>query len=216
LNGGLMRTGEYMNVPTQYWIPRIQVMFKAENPNVVARRIAEAHKRRALTEALLRYNLYVDCMPTDGLGELDPSSMKRMIRISKHDTPVLKHKKGLDDVLSSLEKEVNMDYLRSMNVIIIERVVKENPQLFRFITLPGKEERLTPYRATVEIPKFDFDKKFDEFAFHSLLTRAEAIQAVCKTQYECMEVRNKSLFQVPLTKHMRIEEFEQTQAQATL
>ena len=45
------------------WLSRIHVMFKAENPKLFAQRVAAAHQLRKSTEAVLRYNLYVDSMP---------------------------------------------------------------------------------------------------------------------------------------------------------
>ena len=66
-----------------------------------------------------------------------------------------------------------------------------------------------------EIPEYPFDEQYDNFAFNSLLTREEAIQAIGKVGTECNDVAAKSLFHVPTTKHMRLEEFEQTQSQAT-
>lgn len=65
------------------------------------------------------------------------------------------------------------------------------------------------------MPKYDWDTKFEEFAFFSLLTKPEVVQALCKSEFECLEARNKQMFHVPLAKHMRLEEFEQTQSQAT-
>jgi len=58
-------------------------MFRAEDPRLFAERVAEAFVTRRLTEALLRYHLYVDCMPMDGIGELDQASLKRMIDWAK-------------------------------------------------------------------------------------------------------------------------------------
>lgn len=62
------------------WIPRIRLMFCAEDPTVFADRVAYAYNLRLKTEALLRYHLYVDCMPVDGLTELDTCSLDRMVR----------------------------------------------------------------------------------------------------------------------------------------
>lgn len=47
-----------------------QVCFSAEDPAQFARRHAEAHRSRARAESLLRYNLYVDSMPTDDIPPL--------------------------------------------------------------------------------------------------------------------------------------------------
>ena len=67
----------------QYWIPRVRLMFRAEDPRLFAERVAEAFFSRRLTEALLRYHLYVDCMPMDGVGELDQGSLKRVTELAK-------------------------------------------------------------------------------------------------------------------------------------
>lgn len=66
-----------------------------------------------------------------------------------------------------------------------------------------------------DVPQYPFDEQYDKFAFNSLLTRHEAIQAIGKVGTECNEVAAKSLFHVPTAKHMRLEEFEQTQSSAT-
>ena len=44
-----------------------------------AERVAEAFDSRRVCEAELRYHLYVDCMPMDGVGELDQASLRRML-----------------------------------------------------------------------------------------------------------------------------------------
>jgi len=53
-------------------------MFRAEDPRLFAERVADAFTSRRLTEALLRYYLYVDCMPMEGVGELDQTSAKKI------------------------------------------------------------------------------------------------------------------------------------------
>ena len=72
-----------MSLATQYWIPRIRIMFLAEDPQNFTKRVADAFVNRRHTESLLRYNFYVDCMPMDGVGELDQASLKRMIEWAK-------------------------------------------------------------------------------------------------------------------------------------
>ncbi len=82
-----------MNLPTQYWIPRIRIMFAAEDPAKYVRRVAEAFHARKYTEALLRYNLYVDNMPMEGVGELDSASMKRITEWAKGPSNLSKDKR---------------------------------------------------------------------------------------------------------------------------
>ena len=58
-------------------------MFLAEDPGVFVQRMAEAFDARKRCESELRYHLYIDCMPMDGVGELDQASLKRMIDWAK-------------------------------------------------------------------------------------------------------------------------------------
>jgi dynein heavy chain len=46
------------------------VCFSAEDPEMYAGRFAAAQAGRAAAEAALRYNLYVDCMPTEDIPVL--------------------------------------------------------------------------------------------------------------------------------------------------
>lgn len=43
--------------------------------------------------------------------------------------------------MACLEKEVRLDYERTMNRIIFDKVVTSKPQTFYYITLPDKEEK---------------------------------------------------------------------------
>lgn len=45
------------------WIPRIRLLFIAEDPRVFVERIKFALRWRESTEALILYHLSVDCMP---------------------------------------------------------------------------------------------------------------------------------------------------------
>lgn len=46
-------------------VPRVHLLFAAENPERFVERIKRAYAARKEAEAQLRYNLVVDCMPTD-------------------------------------------------------------------------------------------------------------------------------------------------------
>lgn len=83
---------------------------------------------------------------------------------------------------------------------------------FSFSLLKSTNEQLGYYP---EVPECSFDEKFDQFAFGSLLTRREVILAMNKVRAECNKVATLCLFQIPVTKSMRLEEFEQTQSQAS-
>ena len=66
-----------------------------------------------------------------------------------------------------------------------------------------------------DVPRYNFEDKFKKFSFRSLLTLGEVIQSLIKVRTECNKVCAMSLFQAPITKSMRLEEFEQAQGQAS-
>jgi dynein heavy chain len=65
--------------PNQYWIPRIQLQFLAEDPRNFADRIEAAFYERKIIENFLRYQFYVDSMPIEGVIDLDQVSFRRSL-----------------------------------------------------------------------------------------------------------------------------------------
>ncbi len=57
---------------------------------------------------------------------------------------------SLDDYLQVLEKEVNIDFCRSMNRIIFDKTVDDDPETFAFVTKPELKLEVTPERGTCE------------------------------------------------------------------
>ncbi|XP_059176982.1 dynein axonemal heavy chain 1-like [Physella acuta] len=215
LNTGIITNGQRVALPGQWWVPRIRLMFRAEDPRIFADRLASAFKARKICESELRYNLYIDCMPMDGVGELDQASLKRMIEWA-HSAPGIDKNKNLEDYTQVLEKEVNIDFCRSMNRIIFEKTVKDDPITFAFVSVPPSNDKQVPHTGChPDVPKYPFDEQYDSFAFNSLLTLPESIQAMGKVRTECNRVSCTSLFHIPTTKPMKLEEFEQTQSQMT-
>ena len=72
----------------QFWIPRIQIQFIAEDPRVFAQRVKFAFDERKRTETYLRYQFYVDSMPNEGVIELDQASFKRMLEWTKNSSGI--------------------------------------------------------------------------------------------------------------------------------
>lgn len=48
------------------------------------------------------------------------------------------------DQISTLEKEVKLDYKHTMNMISFDRVVASKPEMFSFVTLPDKVQKEAP------------------------------------------------------------------------
>ncbi|XP_050760847.1 dynein axonemal heavy chain 1 [Gymnogyps californianus] len=212
LNGGITPEGRAPLLSCQYWVPRVCLLFLAEDPQVFAQRVVSANSLRKKTQALLLYHLYVDCMPTDGLNSISEKSLGKMKLLAMH-TPKLKKEKRVLDHMCCLEKEVRLDYERTMNRISFDRVVTSKPQTFSYVTLPDKEEKKVPEKGLIWIPDYPFDERQANFNFVSLLTRPEVILLLTQVQDECNKAATMSLFNSTLAKHVCLEEFEQIQTQ---
>ena len=53
---------------------------------------------------------------------------------------------NIDDYMQVLEREVNIDFCRSMNRIIFDKTVKEDPKTFAFVKVPATVAKTTPAR----------------------------------------------------------------------
>uniref|UniRef100_A0A8C9M054 Dynein axonemal heavy chain 1 n=1 Tax=Piliocolobus tephrosceles TaxID=591936 RepID=A0A8C9M054_9PRIM len=212
LNAGVTPEGRPPLQVCQYWVPRIQLLFCAEDPYVFAQRVVQANALRKNTEALLLYNLYVDCMPSDGQRVISEQSLSK-IKQWALSTPRMRKGPSVLEHLSGLAREVSLDYERSMNKINFDHIVSSKPETFSYVTLPKKEEEQVPEQGLVSVPKYHFREQKEDFTFVSLLTRPEVITALSKVRAECNKVTTMSLFHSSLSKYSRLEEFEQIQSQ---
>uniref|UniRef100_A0A3Q1BMP6 Uncharacterized protein n=1 Tax=Amphiprion ocellaris TaxID=80972 RepID=A0A3Q1BMP6_AMPOC len=125
---------------SKYWVPRIRLLFSAEDPLVFVERIQFALRYRENTEALIFYQLSVDCMPIwPGAPSLSTVSLEHMKRLALS-APGLSLEKCIED----LEKEIKLEYDRTMNSMIFEKVVMSHPEEFPHITLPQKDSECVP------------------------------------------------------------------------
>ncbi|KAM4613811.1 dynein axonemal heavy chain 1 [Polymixia lowei] len=214
LNRGHRKEGGVtpMLTDTQYWVPRIRLLFSAEDPRVFAQRVQFAQRWRENTEALRLYRLSEDCRPVwSGMPSLHTQSIQR-IKGHVLSTPGLRLK-ILQECVAHLEKEIKLEYDRTMNCIMFDKVVMTHPEQFSHITLPQKQPEPVPQRGLVSVPKYPFEKNRAAFAFSSLLTKPEVICALSKVRAECNRVAAMSLFHVTFTKPLRLGEFELAQSQ---
>ncbi|KAJ0023918.1 hypothetical protein NQD34_003817, partial [Periophthalmus magnuspinnatus] len=125
----------------RYWVPRIRVLFKAEDPRIFVQRIKNAKDLRDNTEALLLYNLCVDCMPICEGTSLDSCSLQRIKKYALT-TPGLRLN-SLGDCVKRLEEQIQLDYSRTMNRMTFDYVVKnQSVQVLSHIIIPKKEQPL--------------------------------------------------------------------------
>ena len=56
---------------------------------------------------------------------------------------------SLEDYIQVLEKEVNIDFCWSMNRIIFDKTVEDDPVTFAFVTKPEKEDEVVPVKGKI-------------------------------------------------------------------
>jgi dynein heavy chain len=77
---------------------------------------------------------------------------------------------------------------------------------------PPPPPKACPYFGQVPIPKHEFPESFSNFCFNSLFIRNEVIRAMVQIREDCNNVmRDNRIFNVKLSKTMRVEEFKQHQ-----
>eukprot|EP00912_Choanoflagellata_sp_UC4_P002384 UC4_evm1s1504 len=193
-------------IASTLFLPRLYVMFLAEDPANFAARVASAYNFRDETESELRYHLYLDCMPTDEIAEIDRESMNRILGSSMN--TVARQKAGSNDnILRSLLKEANSDHARTMNKIVFDKVVSETPDAYVGITIPPVKKEETPYLGTMHIPEYNFIGQYSNFQHDAFATSGDIIRAICGVRSECDKVSLKRLYRTSFVAPVKLEDF---------
>ena len=66
-----------------------------------------------------------------------------------------------------------------------------------------------------DVPPFPIERVRERLGFLCLLTSPEAIKVMEHVRVECEKVCGMTLFHTGVSKHLKLEEFEQTQQQAS-
>lgn len=125
---------------------------------------------------------------------------------------------GIDT--TSILQEVNLDFGRTMNWIIIDKTMEKTQDKLKDIiqanlTLPPKAPgRAVPQFGMVPIPAHDFPEQFSNFCFNSLFIKEEVIRAMVDIRAECNTLlQDNRIYDVSIKgKTLRVEEFKQIQA----
>eukprot|EP00762_Andalucia_godoyi_P002130 ANDGO_02526.mRNA.1 Dynein-1-beta heavy chain len=193
-------------------VPRINCYFKTEDPARFADRVAFAHHARAQAEAVLRYNLYIDNMPTDDIPPMPERQIASVLRLSFNTQRLVAAQPRLN--IQELVDESSVEYCRAMNRIVFEESIHDPAQqdLFASLQLPEKEAQPpVPDYGLLPIPPHDFVDHFKSFSFSTYLV-PEVIKALQAVRSECLRIAHERLYQIEFTKTLRIDEYEQLQS----
>ncbi|CAG5113648.1 Oidioi.mRNA.OKI2018_I69.chr2.g7738.t1.cds [Oikopleura dioica] len=183
----------------QVELPRILVLFHAENPMHFVNRLVEAYHAREKTELLLQQQLYIDSMPRERAPILDDQMIKVV------------HRNVEEEYADEIAFEVEINMQRAENSIMYQAESDSNPALFEALHWRYQQKLAEAKKNPPKKPQYFFQKAKNEFNFSSLLTRAEVIDALGRVREECNKVIDMQLFNTNTGKPLRINEFEQSQ-----
>eukprot|EP00729_Bicosta_minor_P023578 gene23578-31403_t len=199
-------------------VPRVYLMFAAEDPRNFAKRVAAAHKYRADTEAAVMYSLTVDCIPAHGHGvKVSQKRIEEIFRKSSNGTSF----KLDSQVAQRLVAEINLIHSRSLNKMILDAAIEADPDAFPGVVVPKAEPKPRGWHRHDEksrpLESFSFDAKvamIQKKIMHNhidVLAAIDAVRATC----EPIEAPSMSLFATKLVKSVTLEEFQTMQSQAS-
>lgn len=191
--------GAAATVGPPFWVPRVQLCFTAEDPAVYAARFAAAHAGMTAADAQLAFELCVDSMPVEDVPQLTTEQVNRVLAWALN-TQKLQEK--LMDT-SGLINEANLEHARTLNKVLLQALAAAREaaaadaaaagqgcaaaEQLLAITVPPCTPRPVPARVEMP-PGNDFKEQLSEFAFKTLLTRPEVINALGKIRQESSKV----------------------------
>ncbi|EAY19693.1 Dynein heavy chain family protein [Trichomonas vaginalis G3] len=188
------------------WVPRLRLLFYAEDPRVFADRIANAVNERRRAESWIRFRFYVENMSNKAMPDIPEDAVKAITKMIP--SPRIK----IELPIEKFMEEAQINYKYAFNVHSFMSQMKNDPLYARTLGLfdLSKEEEPKPkqYQTTSE-----FQKHREQFAFHSLYTKDCIFTALMKTRASCLDVANTELLVLRSNKSFHLEEFQQTQAQ---
>ncbi|KUF99279.1 Cyclin-P3-1 [Phytophthora nicotianae] len=199
---------------------RLDVCFKAEDPNNFADRYVAAQLARVQAQNLLRKNFYIDCMPLEELHKLGNASLGKITRLA---TAVFHGKSLRIPDTTRIVHEIQLNYLRTMCRIVFEshQEMGRNADIFRGFLTKEEEVPAEPCSRVIVLyttkskrtiaPPVDYADQFIGFSFQTFLTSPEALSALIKVNEECYRILQLELFSVKPGRSVKLEEFQQRQ-----
>jgi dynein heavy chain len=193
------------------WLPRIYIRFMAEDPRIFANRIEWAVKKRNKIESLLRYNLYIDCIPTDYSLKISDDTLKKIEYIGTRGNNSSFNLIKENKVYSTLINEIKLDYSRQMNKMLFDKEIfnDENQSMYSFLQLPKVKVKQEKIRNRVkDLPQYKFKELKQIFTFKSFLNKSEAVSTLAKVRTECERLASQCIIATNINKTIKLEEFE--------
>jgi len=183
---------------------RVHICFNAEDPFNFVERVVAAHRARSEAEHVILYNLFADCMPMDGLKQLDSEQVSRIVAFALNTKPL----KQITIDPTHVIDEVNIDYTRTMNrIILLSKYAKgQEDEMLKDIFVPQRLKQPPRKMGCLEIGFEEYAERVADFSFNSFLTKSEIIKVIVQIKKECLKVLQTNLLNI-IPKSVKLEEF---------
>ena len=216
----------------QMKLKRLQLLFDVEDKAVFVDRLTRAIVERIYMDSKIRYEFYINSMPTKDLGELSSTSANRIVKSSKNSRKLREN--GSLDVEGEVAS-INVLFKRSMNKILFNKYLSENdgkndmlPNQLILPELERGEAQEAPEKGMIATEKaeFTYEPKGEDYSYPSSKEFTETFQEVClESVYSrncsilalqdikalCLDVSRRDVFKIKLDKAVKYDDFRQEQ-----
>lgn len=178
-------------------VPRIYLLFDAEDPEVFAQRVSAACELRKQTEGHLRYSLCADCMPADSaITDLDAAMGDRLVAAFTGG----RFTQAGGDFLDGLLREVNASFSRATNTMVLQHVIHHDPENFTTLMPPPVEVVAAPGTGMIPVPAYDFAAAARRLGTLSFIQAPAVITLLSKVLVECQKAAAIPLFNLNMVR----------------
>ena len=197
---------------------RIFVCFDAEDPNAYCHHLQEALRVKTNTIASVALNLYVDCMPLDGIREMESEQTSRIVANAVN-MDALRQNPLLDT--TALIQQFNMNHMRTLNQLILAHLLRTQPNEMGMVKMVGSDPSIfldpasafSPLQEVVVPADLPFSERANAFKFCSLWNKIEPVRIMLQLSSETVAIE-KLLFFTYSEKTLRLDEFNMNQQYA--
>ncbi|XP_063895398.1 dynein axonemal heavy chain 1 [Helicoverpa armigera] len=196
-----------------YLIPRVRLMFKADDPETFAQRVKFAVDLRKEVENNLRFYLYLDCLLLEGLPEMPLHYMPKILKM------VLIHRQSKDvdeEHMNSLKQEVELLYTKMEGKMKIIFTIQKYKDLYNFINVPTPDYvPPVPQYGRHPCVMEDFHGRLKYNQWYSLYVLTESVACIHLVVDECLKVESMLFFTANYGRNASLAEFDAAQQHCT-
>ena len=196
-------------------LDRLFICFDAEDPENYCVHLLDAMRRKSETASSVALNLYVDCMPMDGLKELNSEQISRILE-SAVNTDSLRQNPFLDT--NALLQQFNMNHMRTLNQLILSNLLRTRLSDIKMVKIAStnvdvfQDPNVIFQNPTdIHIPcDSTFAERINTFKFNSLWNKPEPVTITLQLCSENVSIQCHKFYTAP-EKTVRMDEFSQIQ-----